>query len=83
MAKEIGKVTHFFDKIGVGVFELKSALKVGDQVKIEAKGEEDFFEQTIESMQIEAESVKKAKKGDSIGVKLDAVPKRGGKVFKS
>lgn len=82
MAKELGKVTHFFDKIGVGVFELNGALKVGAKVKIEAKGEEEFFEQTIESMQIDGKSVEKAKKGDSIGVKLDAVPKRGGKVFK-
>ena len=82
MAKELGRVTHFFDKIGVGVFDLKAGLKVGDQVKIEAKGDEEFFEQAIDSMQIDGESVKKAKKGDSIGVKLAEVPKRGGKVFK-
>jgi len=41
---------------------------VGDSIHI--KGHTTDFEQQVESMQIENESVQEAKKGDSIGVKV-------------
>jgi len=38
-AKElVGKVTHYYDKIGVAVVELSSKLKVGDNISIEGPG---------------------------------------------
>ncbi|MBU0662190.1 MAG: hypothetical protein ABH854_05845 [Candidatus Diapherotrites archaeon] len=66
--KLIGKVTHFYDKIGVGVIELSSALKVGDKIKVKKGGEE--FEQIVDSMQVEHKGIKAAKKGDDVGMKL-------------
>ena len=30
----IGKVTHWYDKLGVAVIKLNKALKVGDQIKV-------------------------------------------------
>jgi U32 family peptidase len=66
--KEIGKVTHFFEKPSVAVIELTNNLKVGDEIHV--KGNTSDFVQTIDSMQIEHESVKEAKKGEVIGLKV-------------
>ena len=44
----IGKVTHYFSKIGVAVVELSGSLKVGDTIRI--VGGDTDFSQTIESM---------------------------------
>lgn len=78
--KQIGKVIHFYDKIGVAAIDLTAALKVGDTITI---GEgDDAFEQKVESMQIEHDKVEKAKKGDSIGIKVDQSITGKAKVFK-
>lgn len=66
--QEIGKVTHYFTKIGVAVVELKASLSVGDKIRI--SGPTTDFEQIVESMQIEHENVKTAKAGQSIGLKV-------------
>jgi putative protease len=66
--KEIGKITHYFGHIGVGIIELSDALRVGDSIHI--KGHSSDFSQAIESMQIEHANVLEAKSGDSIGIKV-------------
>jgi len=78
--KEIGTISHFYNKISVGIIELQDALKVGDTIHI--KGAHDDFTQTIDSMQIEHASVKEAKKGDSVGVKVTGHVHENDKVFK-
>jgi len=77
----VGKVIHYYDKIGVAVIKLGKDLKVGDKVKFE-KGD-NTFEQIIESMQLEHESVSKGKKKDEIAVKVDKVAKDGTLVYKA
>jgi len=73
--KEIGKVTHWYDKIGVAVIKLSAGLKVGDTIKVR-HGEEEFSA-TVDSMQIDHESVDKGKKGDEIALKLPQKAKDG------
>jgi len=80
LGKEIGKATHYFTKIGVGVIELTKALKVGDKIRI--KGATTDFEQNIDSMQIEHNNVEKAKKGESIGLKVAEPVRENDKVYK-
>jgi len=60
--KLIGKVTHYFSKIGVAVIELSDTLKVGETIRI--VGGETDFDQVIESMEIEHQKVETAKAGD-------------------
>jgi len=80
MAKKdsIGKVIHYYDKIGVAVIKLQKGLKVGDKVKFE-KGDT-AFEQIIESMQLEHKQVTSGKKGEEIAVKVNQVVKDGASV---
>ena len=77
--KQIGKITHYFGKIGVGVIELNAGLKVGDEIVITGRGQE--FEQAVDSMQVEHEQIEKAKKGQSVGLKLVEPVKEGDEVF--
>ena len=76
----IGKITHFFDKIGVAVIELSATLKVGDKISIE--GHEQEFQQVVDSMQIEHEQIQEAKAGQSVGLKVAQPVKANDKVFK-
>lgn len=78
--KPVGKITHFFDKISVAVIELSDSLKVGDKISIE--GNEQQFEQQVDSMQIEHDSVQEAKKGQAVGLKVSQPVKENDQVFK-
>jgi len=78
--KPVGKVTHFFTKIGVGVIELSDELKVGDKISIE--GATTNVQQTVQSMQIEHKEVQSASAGDAIGLKVDQRVREGDLVYK-
>jgi putative protease len=78
--KLIGKITHYFGNIGVAVIELAGGLKVGDTIRI--VGGETDFSQTVDSMEIEHQKVQEAKKGDSIGLKVEQKVREDYKVYK-
>jgi translation elongation factor EF-1alpha len=80
--KLIGKITHYFSNIEVAVINLTAPLKKGDNIRV-VGGQETDFEQEIESMQIDHEEVKAAKKGDSVGTKIKEKVHEGYKVFKA
>lgn len=73
--KEIGKVTHWYDKICVAVVKLSDDLKVGDHIKV--RRGEDEFEETISSMQLDHKDVPSGTKGDEIAIKLSRPAKEG------
>ena len=81
LGKEVGRVVNYFDKIGVAVVDLTGALKSGDKIKVHGQNTGTDFEMAVESMQIEHKVVKKAKKGDAIGLKVDNPVKRNDKVY--
>ena len=66
--KVLGKADHYYDHIKVLTMTLKAPLKIGDLIHI--KGHTTDFVQTLESMQIDHKDVKKAKKGDGVGIKV-------------
>ena len=76
----IGKVTHYYDKIGVAIIELKSSLHQGDTVTFR-RGDH-AFTQRADSMQIEHAPVASARKGDIIGLKVKKPVKDGAVVLK-
>ena len=81
MAEEIGRVTHYFSKISVAVVEITGGtLKIGETIQI--KGHTTDFTQPVESMQQEHESIAEAKKGDSVGMKVEKPVRDGDRVFK-
>lgn len=76
----IGKITHYFGKIEVGIVELSKTLVVGDTIHV--KGGSTDFEQEVKSMQIEHENIEKAKKGDVIGLEVKEKVREGDEVYK-
>jgi hypothetical protein len=81
MEKEIGEITHWYDKIGVAVIKLTSPLAKGDTVKV-VRGD-DEFEETVNELQIDHAPVEKGKKGDELAVKLSNKAKVGATVYKA
>jgi len=78
--KEIGKIKHFYQKINVAVVELTDELKQGDEILI--KGKITNLRQKAESMQVEHKNIAVAKKGESIGLKVNEPVKESDTVYK-
>ncbi len=75
----IGKVTHWYDKLGVAVIKLNSALKVGDQIKVK-RGDEEFTD-TVDSMQLDHKPIDSGKSGDEVAVKVSKQVKEGAEIY--
>jgi len=79
--QEIGYVSNYYKNISVAAIELTNgSVSVGDTLHF--LGNTTDFELTVDSMQIEHESVTEAKKGDGIGLKIPAKVRRKDKVYK-
>lgn len=78
--KLIGKITHFYGRLSVGIIELSDVLKVGDAIHI--KGHTSDFTQQVSSMQIEHADVTEAKAGDAVGIKVEQKVHENDSVYK-
>lgn len=78
---KVGRVSHYYDKIGVAVLDLDKKISEGDKIKFAKKGE-DLFEQEVASMEYEHKKLKSAGRGKSIGLKVDQPVKKGVDVYK-
>ena len=76
----VGKITHYFGKIGVGVISLSAPLAVGERIRVQAH--EGPFEQTVQSLQVEHKSIPKGAPGQAVGLKLDKVAHEGNVVLR-
>jgi putative protease len=76
----VGKVTHFFTHISVAVIELSDTLNAGDTISFE--GASTNFQQKVDSMQIEKQTIPIAKKGQAIGIKTNDRVREGDAVYK-
>jgi translation elongation factor EF-1alpha len=78
--KAVGKVSDFFAHVVVAGVNMTGSLKVGDKIHI--KGHTTDIELDLTSMQIENKNVTKAKKGDSVGIKVPERVRPGDIVYK-
>jgi len=77
---EIGKITHYYTNLGVGVIELADTLTVGDTIHVQ--GATTDFTQKVESIQIDSDSVAEARTGDAIGLAVQERVREGDTVYK-
>ncbi len=70
MAEEkIGVIIHYWTNIKVAGLSLTDGdLAVGDTIHI--KGHTSDFTQTVDSMQVDSESVEVARAGDDVGIRV-------------
>ena len=81
MEEEIGKITHYFSKISVGVIEVeKGEIRVGDTIHI--KGHTTDLYQKVESLQVEHQPVEVIKAGEEAGLKVEGPVREHDKVYK-
>jgi len=78
--KEIGRISHYFGKIGVAAIRLSDELKPGDTISIE--GAHTNFEQVVESIRIDKDEVPVATAGQEVGTKVKDKAREGDTVYK-
>ena len=67
--QKIGRVTHYWAKIGVAGIEITAGeVRVGDTIRF--KGHTTDFTQRLDSMQVEHDPVTVARAGDSVALKV-------------
>jgi hypothetical protein len=78
--KRIGRVTHFFDHIGVAALALTDTIRVGESLHFLGHGTD--FIQAVTSMQIEHKSVESAGPGDDVALKVEQRVRPNDAVFR-
>lgn len=76
----IGRVTHYYSKIGVAILELDMPLKAGE--KIAVIGSTTEVEQDVKSMQVDHQNIDSAEAGDLVGLKIKDKVREGDTVYK-
>jgi hypothetical protein len=80
MQVRIGKITHYFNHIGVAVLDLNDEIQVGDRITI--VGHTTEFSQPVESLEIDHQQVQSAGPGDDVALKVWDYVRDGDEVFK-
>jgi hypothetical protein len=80
MEVQIGKVTHYYNRISVAVLVLSAELKVGEQIHI--LGHTTDFEQLIVSLEIEHRKILGANPPMEVALKVDEPVRAGDLVFR-
>lgn len=68
MEIEIGKVTHYYNHLGVAAVLLQDGLKLGD--KIHFLGHTTDFDQRVTSMEVNHHTVLWVKPGDNMAIRV-------------
>jgi len=79
MERRIGEITHYFNKIGVAVLDLRDVLTVGDRIHV--IGHTTDLVQTVNSMEIDHEKVETAGPGDDVALKVEGRVREGDELF--
>ena len=74
-AGALGKVVHYYDRIGVAIVELTGPVMVGDLLTFR-RGKREFT-QPVSSMQINHQPVEKAGKKQVVGIKVVQIADSG------
>jgi translation elongation factor EF-1alpha len=76
----VGKITHYYDHIGVAVIELSEELKVGETIHIQGRSTD--FTQRVGSMEIEHQKIETAKPKDEVALKVIEPVREGDLIYR-
>lgn len=77
--EKAGTVLNYFKKVGVAAVKLERDVKVGDCIHIKGKATEHTF--TLDSMQIDRQTVQQAAAGTDVGIKIPGPVRPGDEMF--
>lgn len=80
-SKPIGTVTHFYDKISVGIVKLAAGVKIGELLRF--KGRKGEFVQAVTSLQFDHKPITKATRGKDVGIQVNQEVEAGDLVYKA
>ncbi len=80
MESKIGYITHYYNRISVGVLDLTDDLELGDKVHI--LGHSTDFIQNVTSMEIEHKKVTSVGPGDEVALKVIEPVRKGDRIYK-
>lgn len=78
MGQKIGKITHYFGKLGVAIVKLENPLSKGDEIQF--KGHTTDFTQKAEELQLDHAPIEKGEVGQEIGLKVEKNVRDGDEV---
>ena len=79
-AVAVGKILHFYDKINVAAVEMTGTLNKGDRIEVIRPVH--VLAEQVQSIQLNRKNITSAKKGQVIGMKLNAEVRKGDVVYK-
>jgi hypothetical protein len=77
--RRIGRVSHYYSKIGVAGLDLDQPIRKGEHIYV--SGHTTDFEQTVGSMEIDHQPVDFATPGDAVAIKVPRRVRPGDGVF--
>jgi hypothetical protein len=80
METRIGRVTHYFNRLGVAVLELTDSLKVGDAIRF--RGHTTEFDQVVASMEINHNKVVAVGPGADVALKVVEPVREGDIIYR-
>ena len=82
MEEKIGKVTHYYSKLGVAAIELDHGkLHKGDKIHI--VGHTTDTEQTVDSLELEHQQIEEAVEGQNVGIQVHEHVRENDDVYKA
>lgn len=82
MERKVGKVTHYYNKLGVAAIELDSGeIMPGDHLHI--VGHTTDADVIVETLELDHTQIREAHEGQNIGVKVNERVREHDEVYKS
>lgn len=82
MEEKIGKVTHYYNKLGVAAVLIEHGnLDKGDRIHI--AGHCTDLEQTVDSMELQHQPIVEAHEGQNVGIKVHDYVRENDFIYKS
>ena len=82
MEKKIGKVSHFYSKLGVAAVEIEGdRLHVGEKIHI--VGHTTDTEQVVDSIELDHHRIEEAEPGQNVGIKVNEHVREHDDVYKA
>lgn len=80
MEIRVGRVTHYYNRIGVAVLELEDRLELGDTILILGRITE--FSQPVESMEVNHRKIASAGPNEEVALKVWDYVRKGDVIYK-
>jgi hypothetical protein len=77
----VGRVTHYYSKLGVAVLKLSKEIKVGDTIAI--LGHTTDFIQQVTSLEIDHKKVQSGSPGARIALEVAGIVRAGDRVYRA